>query len=51
MDALRSAYKTLYRSGLRLESALEELAGLSAQFPEVAHFTTFIRQSERGIIR
>lgn len=51
IDALRSAYKTLYRSGMRLESALDELAGLSAQFPEVEHFTTFIRQSERGIIR
>jgi acyl-[acyl carrier protein]--UDP-N-acetylglucosamine O-acyltransferase len=36
---------------MRLESALEELTSLSAQFPEVEHFTTFIRQSERGIIR
>jgi UDP-N-acetylglucosamine acyltransferase len=51
IEALRSAYKTVYRSGLRLDTALEELRSPAARFAEVEHFTTFIRQSERGIIR
>ena len=48
---LKEAYKTVYRSGLTVEQALQELAPLSTQFPEVAVFTDFIRNAERGIIR
>jgi UDP-N-acetylglucosamine acyltransferase len=51
IDALRGAYKTLYRSGMKLETALEELDRQAAQHAEVGQFADFIKQSERGIIR
>lgn len=49
--ALRRAYKTLYRSGLRLKEALVELKAMARDDAEVAHFVSFIEQSERGIVR
>lgn len=49
--ALRRAYKAVYRDGLTLERALEEIQSLAAQHPEVQRFADFIRSSERGIIR
>jgi UDP-N-acetylglucosamine acyltransferase len=48
---LKDAYKAVYRSGLTVDQALQELAPISAQHPEVAVFTNFIRNAERGIIR
>ena len=51
IDALRDAYKIIYRSGLRLEVALNELSVSATLFAEVEQFTNFIRQSKRGIIR
>lgn len=51
IGALKTAYKTVYRCGLTVESALQELAPLSASHPEVAEFTNFIRNAARGIIR
>jgi UDP-N-acetylglucosamine acyltransferase len=51
IDALKDAYKTVYRSGLTADAALMQLAPLAAQFPEVATFADFIRRAERGIIR
>ncbi len=47
--ALKHAYKTLYREGLRLEEAIDALA--TADDPTVARFAAFVRASERGIIR
>lgn len=49
--ALRDAYKIIYRSGLRLEVALSELSEPATRFVEVEQLTSFIRRSERGIIR
>lgn len=49
--ALKESYKKVYRSGLTVEQALRELATLTAQYPEVAVFTDFVRNAERGIIR
>lgn len=51
IDAVRRAYKILYRQGLTVEKALEELAPLATQFPEVQRFADFVRRSERGIVR
>jgi len=51
LAALRHAYKTVYRSGLRLAEALERLEGEAAGVPEVAQWVAFIRASQRGIIR
>lgn len=49
--ALKRAYKTVYRKGLTVEEALQELETVAAEFPEVAIFADSIRHSERGIIR
>ena len=49
--ALRRAYKAVYRDGLTLERALEEIQPLAAEHAEVQRFAEFIRSSERGIIR
>jgi UDP-N-acetylglucosamine acyltransferase len=50
IEALRQAYKLVYKSGLRLSEATEQLAQLATN-PEVRHFLDFIKQSERGIVR
>ena len=51
IDALRRAYKILYRSGLKLDQALERLDSMAQEHEEVRHLADFIRQSQRGIIR
>jgi UDP-N-acetylglucosamine acyltransferase len=48
--ALKTAYKLLYRSGLRLEDALERIAA-EAPSPHTSELIDFIRSSERGITR
>lgn len=49
--AIRRAYKALYRSGLTLEAAKEEIAKDVDEFPAVALFLDFLEKSQRGIIR
>ncbi len=51
MQALRRAYKTVYRKGLTVEAALAELADEAVRFPEVALFCDSVRSSTRGITR
>ena len=51
IQALRRAYKIVYRQGLTIEQALAELEGTASQFPEVALFRDSIRASTRGITR
>jgi UDP-N-acetylglucosamine acyltransferase len=51
LNALRAAYRTVFRSGLRLQDALEQLRGDAESEPRVAHFVRFIEQSQRGICR
>jgi UDP-N-acetylglucosamine acyltransferase len=51
MQALRRAYKVVYRQGLTVELALAALAELAAEFPEVAVFRDSIQASSRGITR
>jgi UDP-N-acetylglucosamine acyltransferase len=53
---IRDAYKTLYRSGLKLAEALEELQQRAAEHPELEPFVAFLNDStprrERvGIVR
>ncbi|MBM3783739.1 MAG: acyl-ACP--UDP-N-acetylglucosamine O-acyltransferase [Acidobacteria bacterium] len=50
MQALKSAYRMLYRSGLRLSDALERIASEAAT-PETVHLVEFVRNSQRGICR
>jgi UDP-N-acetylglucosamine acyltransferase len=49
--SLRSAYRTIFRSGLRLQDALEQLRSEAAEEPCVARLVAFIEQSQRGICR
>ena len=49
--AIKRAYKTLYRSGLSLEQARQEIAAQSAEHPELALYTEFIERATRGILR
>ncbi len=51
INALKRAYRTLYRSGLGLEEAKRELETQAAAFPEVRLFLEFINNSKRGILR
>ena len=51
IKSLRRAYKLLYKSGLPLQQALEEMQGLAEQCSEVADMCAFIKDSSRGIIR
>ena len=51
VHALRKAYKAVYRNGLTVEQALEQLDELAEQSAEVRSMTSFIRSSSRGIVR
>ena len=51
IEALRRAYKVLYRSKLTLNEAIEKLEEAAESFPEVNQFLSFIKASTRGIIR
>jgi UDP-N-acetylglucosamine acyltransferase len=50
IQALKAAYRLLYRSGLKLEEALRRI---DAEIPgeHAHHLTSFIRASKRGICR
>ena len=49
--SVREAYRIVYRSGLRLSEALEQLDGPASEKPELRLFVDFIRSSTRSIIR
>lgn len=51
IDALKKAYKTVYRDGLLLKDALEEIRALENESPHLTDFVEFIQASERGIAR
>ena len=48
---LKRAYKTIYREGLKVFQAIEQLESMEKESAHVKLFTDFLRQSERGIIR
>ena len=50
LSLLRKAYKTLYRSSLTLEQAIEQIQGMGDN-AEVARLVTFLKGVTRGIIR
>jgi UDP-N-acetylglucosamine acyltransferase len=49
--ALKRAYRTLYKSGLSLAEAREELARQAAEHAEVRPLVEFLEGSTRGILR
>lgn len=51
LKGLKSAYRLVFRSGLRLEQALEQIETELETTSELAHFIEFIKSSERGIAR
>ena len=48
---IRRAYRVLYRSGLKLKAALEELEKAAETQAEIRPFVEFIKRSERSIVR
>jgi len=50
IQSLKVAYRILYRSGLKLEAALERIEAEVAGAP-ASHLVNFIRSSKRGICR
>ena len=51
IEILKKVYKILYKSGLRLNEAIEQLEPMAKDCSEALHFLDFIKHSERGIIR
>jgi UDP-N-acetylglucosamine acyltransferase len=49
--ALNRAYKVLFRSGLSLNQALEQLREMAKETPEVTRLVEFLERSQRGIAR
>jgi UDP-N-acetylglucosamine acyltransferase len=49
--SIKNAYRILYRSGLKLAEATEQLRALVPTQPELAPFVDFLAVSERSIIR
>lgn len=48
---VRWAYRTFYRSGLKLEEALEKIESRAAEGPELTEFAASIRASTRSVVR
>ena len=51
ISLLRKAYKALYRQGLTLAEALEEIESSSGNNPDVEVLLTSLKNASRGIIR
>ena len=51
LSGLKTAYRTLYRSGLALEEARRQLEEQSQTCPEVRLIVDFLGKSSRGILR
>jgi UDP-N-acetylglucosamine acyltransferase len=50
-SALKKAYRYIYRSNLNLNEALDKIEQEIDPFDEIKHLVSFIKHSERGIIR
>jgi UDP-N-acetylglucosamine acyltransferase len=48
-NALKQAYKILFREGLSIPNALVKIEKELPSLPEVQHLVQFVRASERGI--
>jgi len=48
---IKKAYRMVFRSGMRLEEALDMIVEEIAPTPELDHFVSFIKESQRGIAR
>lgn len=48
---IKNAYRLTFRKGNKLADAIDELAGLSQEHPELDVFLESLRSSERGLVR
>lgn len=48
---LKQAYRELFRGGHRLEEALASIDAMTTEIPAVEQLVSFIRESQRGVIR
>jgi UDP-N-acetylglucosamine acyltransferase len=48
---IKNAYRLVYRKGLKLTEAMEQIEGLCVSQPELVIFLESLRASERGLIR
>lgn len=48
---IKRAYRLLFRSGQRLEDAMDEVLRRGLDAPEVAHLLDFIKNTKRGVTR
>jgi len=48
---IRKAYKILYKTGMRLEDAIEEMEDLAGDSNELSDMVSFLRNVTRGILR
>jgi UDP-N-acetylglucosamine acyltransferase len=51
VDTLRRAYKIIFRRGLTVQEAIEELQPLVAECPEVTPMIQSLQEATRGIVR
>jgi UDP-N-acetylglucosamine acyltransferase len=51
LRGLKQAYRLIFRSGLRLEEALQRIEVEVETSAELEHFVSFIKESQRGIAR
>jgi UDP-N-acetylglucosamine acyltransferase len=51
LSDLRRAFKLIYRQGLTLDVAMERLATMSTETPEIIPLIESLEASERGIVR
>ncbi len=51
ISSLKNAYRTLFKSGLSLEKALEEIGHNVPESEAVSHLVDFLKNSERGVTR
>jgi len=51
ISRIKTAYKLIIRSGLRLDEALHRVRSEVAMSPEIEHLIAFAEKSERGICR
>ncbi len=48
---IKQAYRIVFRKGLKLAEAIEEIAAVVAEQPELEPFLESLRSSERGLVR
>lgn len=51
INAIKKAYKIIYRNGLTVEQAIEQLTELAVESAEVRLMMEALQQSERGVVR